>query len=188
MWRKMDIWSLDLSVSNRMNYMEDLLQKMQELEAELGAWKLSHPTPEIDLNHPNWLEIAQGYSRFFYEAHQSEIQEIIEKLISKFPQLSIGRRQDIWDLIKQLNYLPEMLYKDDALFEDHVLLWIIRNGGKDPRDSMVEIDNYIRDAKGSGINYSLAIETLLPLADNRPVSHFFGSIQQILEQIINRES
>jgi len=166
-----------------------LINRINEVDVELGESKVHQKAVQIDLDNPNGeKESGKRMNAFFYE-YGFNIQDVTAEVMTFFVRSKLNERVQLWKGLSETKLLKNYLYIDReeqgsvAWFKDRILLMIVNDLGSDTRDVLLEIQVLSELAKEKNIDFHAIVGKYLYLA-NKKDKHGMGSMKTILERML----
>ncbi len=128
---------------------------------------------EVDINAPDWQErLATDPHPADACGRRREITALFNEIVNDFESFNAEQRQQVVDLMDQNDSLMYSAVIDADIntpegFRKHMILEVLRDQGKDPRDAIVALTDYRKQAERRGIDVDSIFEEMARIASTR---------------------
>jgi hypothetical protein len=169
---------------------EDTLASWESRIKELDERLRPIANRPVDISEPNWLDRLQRATPPLDEAGvRTSAQALLEEIISAYAQSTESMRAATRELFRKYHAFswaatsPERPTTVKTL-EQHLMLFSIKDQGRDSRDALVTLGEICQEATAAGVDLRPALEQAAALSS--PSNPFgMGSTQQMLLRAIS---
>ena len=143
------------------------------------------PNRPVDITKPGWAErLAQSAHPLDEAGVRREAETLIEELIGFYHACRKDERQAIRALFAEYRafaWAASLPYgpTDEESLRRHLLLFSIKDQGRDSRDALLCLQDICRQAKAAGVNTRAPLQEVAALSSDRN-KYGMGSTQKML--------